>query len=72
MNYFVAGCPQAEYVYVKDNKVVECDPFNPQDKGCPPKFSCQYTTAFRRYQCCGKELIEAEKPATLGLDWLYF
>lgn len=46
---------------------MQCDPFNPQDKGCPQKYSCQYTVAYQRYQCCGKNIIvEEEKLGVIG------
>ncbi|WKX99537.1 hypothetical protein Q1695_014428 [Nippostrongylus brasiliensis] len=47
------GCPPSEYVYLSENKVVECNPFN-STVTCPPGFTCQFAVLFQRYQCCGK------------------
>ncbi|KAH7731228.1 protein T22F7.3 [Aphelenchoides avenae] len=55
------GCPPGEYAYMKRSEVIQCDPFNIQNKGCPPKYTCQYATSFQRYQCCGKEPIEEDE-----------
>uniref|UniRef100_A0A915D1X8 BPTI/Kunitz inhibitor domain-containing protein n=1 Tax=Ditylenchus dipsaci TaxID=166011 RepID=A0A915D1X8_9BILA len=55
------GCPPGEYAFTKKDEIVQCDPFNLQDKGCPPKYSCQYTLTYNRYQCCGKEPVEEEE-----------
>lgn len=54
------GCPPGEYAYSKRKEIVQCDPFNIQDKGCPAHYSCQYAVAFQRYQCCGKEPIDED------------
>uniref|UniRef100_A0A8R1DIZ4 BPTI/Kunitz inhibitor domain-containing protein n=1 Tax=Caenorhabditis japonica TaxID=281687 RepID=A0A8R1DIZ4_CAEJA len=58
INAISEGCPPGEYAYAKKKEIVACDPFNPENKGCPATFSCQYAVAFQRYQCCGKDPIE--------------
>ncbi|CAD5219795.1 unnamed protein product [Bursaphelenchus xylophilus] len=62
------GCPPGEYAYTKQKEIVQCDPFNIQDKGCPAHYSCQYAIAFQRYQCCGKEPLDEEALETQGED----
>uniref|UniRef100_A0A915PL09 BPTI/Kunitz inhibitor domain-containing protein n=1 Tax=Setaria digitata TaxID=48799 RepID=A0A915PL09_9BILA len=47
------GCPPNKYVYVKDNHVISCDPFNLTVNTCPDGYSCQWSLPKRRYQCCG-------------------
>ncbi|CAB3401564.1 unnamed protein product [Caenorhabditis bovis] len=49
------GCPPGEIVYMERNEVVTCDPFNPQNQGCPTTFSCQWSVRTQRYQCCGAD-----------------
>ena len=61
MNAVTEGCPPGEYAYTLKNQVVSCDPFNPQNKPCPDKYSCQYAISYQRYQCCGKEPIEEDE-----------
>ncbi|CAO4368107.1 unnamed protein product [Caenorhabditis nigoni] len=61
INAISEGCPPGEYAYAKKNEVVACDPFNPENKGCPATFSCQFAVAFQRYQCCGKDPIEEDE-----------
>ncbi|CAJ0942610.1 unnamed protein product, partial [Mesorhabditis belari] len=60
-NAVTEGCPPGEFAYVKRGLVEACDPFNPENKPCPPTYTCQYSTAFQRYQCCGKDPIEEEE-----------
>lgn len=60
------GCPPGEYAFTKRKEIVQCDPFNLMDKGCPSHYSCQYAVAFQRYQCCGKEPIDEEEMETQG------
>ncbi|KAI6187724.1 hypothetical protein M3Y98_00275600 [Aphelenchoides besseyi] len=55
------GCPPGEFAYTRKREIVNCDPFNMQDKGCPMHYSCQYALAFQRYQCCGKEPIDEDE-----------
>ena len=50
------GCPPGEIVYMERNEVVACDPFNPQNQGCPSSFTCQWSVRSQRYQCCGSEV----------------
>lgn len=66
------GCPPGEYAFTKKDEIVQCDPFNLQDKGCPAKYSCQYALTFQRYQCCGKEPVEEEEIVTVGKDLLLY
>ncbi|CAJ0578735.1 unnamed protein product, partial [Mesorhabditis spiculigera] len=60
-NAVTEGCPPGEFAYVKKGLVEACDPFNPENKPCPATYTCQYSTAFQRYQCCGKDPIEEEE-----------
>uniref|UniRef100_A0AC34GWY3 BPTI/Kunitz inhibitor domain-containing protein n=1 Tax=Panagrolaimus sp. ES5 TaxID=591445 RepID=A0AC34GWY3_9BILA len=57
------GCPPNEIVYMERNEVVACDPFNPQNQGCPSSFTCQWSVRSQRYQCCGSEVLP---PVTEG------
>lgn len=65
VNAVTEGCPPGEYAYTMKQQIVSCDPFNPQNKPCPDKYSCQYAIAYQRYQCCGKEPIEEEEVISL-------
>ncbi|CAJ0941855.1 unnamed protein product, partial [Mesorhabditis belari] len=61
------GCPPNEYVYMKDNEIAPCDPFNPPNAPCPNGYSCQWSLANQRYQCCGATPISTPKSvAALG------
>lgn len=61
------GCPPNEYVYMKDNQIAACDPFNPPNAPCPNGYSCQWSLANQRYQCCGATPITTPKSiAALG------
>jgi hypothetical protein len=63
------GCPKdLPYAYTRRHQVVGCDPFNPQDKACPQHYSCQYASAFQRYQCCGKEPIDEDEEEISGQE----
>uniref|UniRef100_A0A0N5AE10 Kunitz/Bovine pancreatic trypsin inhibitor domain protein n=1 Tax=Syphacia muris TaxID=451379 RepID=A0A0N5AE10_9BILA len=55
------GCPPGEYAYAVKGNIESCDPFNIENKSCPSGYSCQFSIAFQRYQCCGKEPIEEEE-----------
>uniref|UniRef100_A0A914C9P6 BPTI/Kunitz inhibitor domain-containing protein n=1 Tax=Acrobeloides nanus TaxID=290746 RepID=A0A914C9P6_9BILA len=59
------GCPPGEYAYTQQKVVVRCDPFNPENLGCPEQYSCQYAISHQRYQCCGKEPYEEEEVVAL-------
>ncbi|KAL3103132.1 hypothetical protein niasHS_002318 [Heterodera schachtii] len=48
------GCPPGESALFRESSVVQCDPFNPRDRGCPAKFTCQFASIHQRYQCCAK------------------
>ncbi|CAB3401648.1 unnamed protein product [Caenorhabditis bovis] len=61
INAISEGCPPGEYAYARKNEIIACDPFNPENKGCPATFSCQFAVAFQRYQCCGKDPIEEDE-----------
>ncbi|CAD6187897.1 unnamed protein product [Caenorhabditis auriculariae] len=61
INAISEGCPPGEFAYAKKSEIVACDPFNPENKGCPSTFSCQFAVAFQRYQCCGKDPIEEDE-----------
>ncbi|CAI4228937.1 unnamed protein product [Auanema sp. JU1783] len=61
INAISEGCPPNEYAFTRKNEIVQCDPFNLQNKGCPATYSCQFAIAFQRYQCCGKDPIEEEE-----------
>uniref|UniRef100_A0AC34QSG3 BPTI/Kunitz inhibitor domain-containing protein n=2 Tax=Panagrolaimus sp. JU765 TaxID=591449 RepID=A0AC34QSG3_9BILA len=65
INAVTEGCPPGEYAYTMKHQIVPCDPFNPQNKPCPDKYSCQYAITYQRYQCCGKEPIEEEEIISL-------
>ncbi|KAJ1358571.1 hypothetical protein KIN20_017038 [Parelaphostrongylus tenuis] len=58
------GCPPNEYVYMKDNQIAPCDPFNPPNAPCPNGYSCQWSLANQRYQCCGATPISTPKSVT--------
>ncbi|CAI2349048.1 unnamed protein product [Caenorhabditis sp. 36 PRJEB53466] len=61
------GCPPNEYVFMKDNQIAPCDPFNPPNAPCPNGYSCQWSLANQRYQCCGATPITTPKSiAALG------
>uniref|UniRef100_A0A914CMN3 BPTI/Kunitz inhibitor domain-containing protein n=1 Tax=Acrobeloides nanus TaxID=290746 RepID=A0A914CMN3_9BILA len=47
------GCPPGNYVYMMNNAIANCDPFNPPNAPCPAGYTCQWSTANQRYQCCG-------------------
>uniref|UniRef100_A0A0N5B0E0 Kunitz/Bovine pancreatic trypsin inhibitor domain protein n=1 Tax=Syphacia muris TaxID=451379 RepID=A0A0N5B0E0_9BILA len=49
----VDGCPPNEYVYIENNKVRICDPFNLANAPCPKDYTCQWSMKNQRYQCCG-------------------
>uniref|UniRef100_A0A1I8EWG0 BPTI/Kunitz inhibitor domain-containing protein n=1 Tax=Wuchereria bancrofti TaxID=6293 RepID=A0A1I8EWG0_WUCBA len=55
------GCPPNKYVYMKDNEVISCDPFNSLANTCPNGYSCQWSLPKRRYQCCGNASMLANK-----------
>uniref|UniRef100_A0A915CB21 BPTI/Kunitz inhibitor domain-containing protein n=4 Tax=Parascaris univalens TaxID=6257 RepID=A0A915CB21_PARUN len=55
------GCPPNEYVYMKDNQVASCDPFNPLNAPCPSGYSCQWSLSNQRYQCCGSTPVNIPK-----------
>ncbi|KAI6212235.1 hypothetical protein M3Y99_01843500 [Aphelenchoides fujianensis] len=55
------GCPPNEYVYMKDNQIATCDPFNPPNAPCPSGYSCQWSLSNQRYQCCGATAITTPK-----------
>ncbi|PAV57799.1 hypothetical protein WR25_05106 [Diploscapter pachys] len=61
INAISEGCPPFEYALIHKGEIVQCDPFNIENKGCPSTFSCQFSVAFQRYQCCGKDPIEEEE-----------
>ena len=76
------GCPPFEYALIHKGEIVQCDPFNIENKGCPStfryskkefilqsslSFSCQFSVAFQRYQCCGKDPIEEEEIEQIGI-----
>ena len=44
------GCPPNEFVYMKDNQIAPCDPFNPPNAPCPTGYSCQWSLSNQRYQ----------------------
>ncbi|KAJ1358574.1 hypothetical protein KIN20_017041 [Parelaphostrongylus tenuis] len=58
------GCPPNEYVYMMDNQIAPCDPFNPPNAPCPNGYSCHWSLANQRYQCCGATLISTPKSVT--------
>ncbi|VDM58994.1 unnamed protein product, partial [Angiostrongylus costaricensis] len=58
------GCPPNEFVYMKDNQIAPCDPFNPPNAPCPNGYSCQWSLANQRYQCCGATPISTPKSVT--------
>ncbi|PAV76107.1 hypothetical protein WR25_21575 isoform B [Diploscapter pachys] len=61
------GCPPNEFVYMKDNQIAPCDPFNPPNAPCPTGYSCQWSLSNQRYQCCGATPITTPKSiAALG------
>ncbi|ETN70498.1 Kunitz/Bovine pancreatic trypsin inhibitor domain protein [Necator americanus] len=61
------GCPPNEYVFMKDNQIAACDPFNPPNAPCPNGYSCQWSLSNQRYQCCGATPITTPKSiAALG------
>ncbi|KAK6036348.1 EB module, partial [Cooperia oncophora] len=48
------GCPPGNFVFINDaGDTATCDPFNPPNAPCPEGFTCQWSTANQRYQCCG-------------------
>uniref|UniRef100_A0A914C9V7 BPTI/Kunitz inhibitor domain-containing protein n=1 Tax=Acrobeloides nanus TaxID=290746 RepID=A0A914C9V7_9BILA len=55
------GCPPNEFVYMKDNQIATCDPFNPPNAPCPTGYSCQWSISNQRYQCCGATAISTPK-----------
>ncbi|KAK6102220.1 Kunitz/Bovine pancreatic trypsin inhibitor domain family protein [Brugia pahangi] len=55
------GCPPNKYVYMRDNEVISCDPFNSLTNVCPRGYSCQWSLPKRRYQCCGNASMLANK-----------
>ncbi|KAK0420841.1 hypothetical protein QR680_014918 [Steinernema hermaphroditum] len=56
------GCPPGNFVYMVKNEIANCDPFNPPNAPCPAGYTCQWSTANQRYQCCGsKPLPPPEK-----------
>lgn len=56
------GCPKdLPYAFTRKREIVSCDPFNLQDKECPPHYSCQYAISLQRYQCCGKEPMDEDE-----------
>uniref|UniRef100_A0A0R3S3S0 Kunitz/Bovine pancreatic trypsin inhibitor domain protein n=1 Tax=Elaeophora elaphi TaxID=1147741 RepID=A0A0R3S3S0_9BILA len=63
------GCPPNKYVYMRDDHVMSCDPFNSMANACPNGYSCQWSLPKQRYQCCGETLSPAfqiTKMASLG------
>ncbi|KAI1724653.1 kunitz/Bovine pancreatic trypsin inhibitor domain-containing protein [Ditylenchus destructor] len=55
------GCPPNEYVFMRDNQIATCDPFNPPNAPCPTSYSCQWSVSNQRYQCCGATSISTPK-----------
>lgn len=52
---------------MKDSQIAACDPFNPPNAPCPSGYSCQWSLANQRYQCCGSTPITTPKSiAALG------
>ncbi|CAJ0943176.1 unnamed protein product, partial [Mesorhabditis belari] len=47
------GCPPGNFVWMDGAEAGQCDPFNPPNAPCPEGFTCQWSTANQRYQCCG-------------------
>ncbi|MFH4975808.1 hypothetical protein AB6A40_002517 [Gnathostoma spinigerum] len=47
------GCPFDEYVFTRNGEIVPCDPFDLSNSQCPSNFSCRWSVANQRYQCCG-------------------
>ncbi|CAJ0580849.1 unnamed protein product, partial [Mesorhabditis spiculigera] len=47
------GCPPGNFVWLVGSEPGQCDPFNPPNAPCPEGFTCQWSTANQRYQCCG-------------------
>ncbi|CAG9534594.1 unnamed protein product [Cercopithifilaria johnstoni] len=63
------GCPPNKYVYMRDNRVVSCDPFNSVASACPNGYFCQWSLPKQRYQCCGETPLlayKSTKMASLG------
>uniref|UniRef100_A0A158R459 BPTI/Kunitz inhibitor domain-containing protein n=1 Tax=Syphacia muris TaxID=451379 RepID=A0A158R459_9BILA len=58
------GCPPGNFAYIKDDEVASCDPFDPPNASCPTGYSCQWSVANQRYQCCGT----TELPIVLPKD----
>ncbi|KAL4002748.1 Kunitz/Bovine pancreatic trypsin inhibitor domain family protein [Acanthocheilonema viteae] len=48
------GCPPNKHVYMRDNRVMSCDPFNLMESTCPNGYFCQWSLPKQRYQCCGE------------------
>uniref|UniRef100_A0AC34QTC2 BPTI/Kunitz inhibitor domain-containing protein n=1 Tax=Panagrolaimus sp. JU765 TaxID=591449 RepID=A0AC34QTC2_9BILA len=61
------GCPPNEFVYMKDNQIATCDPFNPPNAPCPTGYSCQWSLSNQRYQCCGATAITTPKSSKTRL-----
>ena len=38
---------------MQNHEIVSCDPFNPPNAPCPGGYTCQWSTANQKYQCCG-------------------
>ncbi|GMR42638.1 hypothetical protein PMAYCL1PPCAC_12833 [Pristionchus mayeri] len=61
------GCPPNEFVYMKEGAIAACDPFNPPNAPCPTGYSCQWSLANQRYQCCGATpIVQPKSHAGLG------
>lgn len=64
------GCPPGEVVYMERNEVVACDPFNPQNQGCPTGFTCQWSVRSQRYQCCGSDPLPTQSESKFSAIFL--
>ncbi|VDL75178.1 unnamed protein product [Nippostrongylus brasiliensis] len=48
------GCPPGNFVFIDEaGQAAACDPFNPPNAPCPDDFTCQWSVANQKYQCCG-------------------
>ena len=65
---FADGCPPNEFVYMKNNEIAACDPFNPPNAPCPNGYSCQWSISNQRYQCCGANAIAQPRSSRSHLD----
>ncbi|VDK24877.1 unnamed protein product [Anisakis simplex] len=58
------GCPPNEYAFMKGGEIASCDPFNHKNSPCPSGYSCQWSIANQRYQCCGSAPVNIPKKKT--------